>query len=106
MNQYSPLLLHASNGRQKLALVEFNNYTSVFDFYSGQSNKIETLQYLTSNDNEMNAKFNYADMTIDFFVQQDKITYKYYPIGLLQGLSKLGGIIAIFNIGILLNAFH
>jgi hypothetical protein len=54
----------------------------------------------------MNVKFNYADMTIDFFVQQDKITYKYYPIGLLSGLSKLGGIIAIFNIGILLNALH
>jgi hypothetical protein len=51
--------------------------------YSGHSTKVETLQYLTSNDNEMNSKFNYADMTIDFFVQQDKITYKYYPIGLL-----------------------
>lgn len=106
MNMYSPLLLHGSNGRQKLALVEFFNYTNVFEKYIGHSNQVVTLHYLTSNDNEMNAKFNYADVTIDFFIQQDKIVYQYYPVGILQGLSKLGGIIAIFNIGILLNAMH
>jgi uncharacterized membrane protein len=61
---------------------------------------------LTSNDNVMDSAFNYGNMTIDFFVQQDMVTYEYYPSGILQGLSKLGGLIAIFNISIILNYFH
>ena len=39
-------------------------------------------------------------------MQQDKIIYDYYPAGIIQGLSRLGGLIAIFNIGIILNFVH
>lgn len=106
MNTYSPLIKYSGNARQKLAYNEFNNYTSILNKYLGNSSNTETLQFLTSNDNEMDPEFNYANITIDFYVQQDKIIYDYYPSGILTGLSKLGGLIAIFNISIFLKFMH
>ena len=32
--------------------------------------------------------------------------YKYYPSGLLQALTKLGGLLAILKIGFLINFMH
>lgn len=43
MSIYSPYILPFSNARQKLSLVEFNNYTSAIDMYLGNPSKIETL---------------------------------------------------------------
>jgi len=36
MNTYSPLLKYTGNARQKLAHVDFNNYTDIADLYLGK----------------------------------------------------------------------
>ena len=106
INIYSPSIMPQSVSRQKLVLVEFNNYTSSLEMYLGHSSKIETFQLISSNNDEIDEKSIHGDVVINFYIQQDKLTYQYYPVGILQGLSKLGGIIAIFNISILLNILH
>ena len=39
-------------------------------------------------------------------VQQDSDIYKYYPSGLITAISKLGGLLAILNVGVILSFLH
>lgn len=39
-------------------------------------------------------------------INQEAKIYDFYPSGLLEAISKLGGLVAILNVGVLLNILH
>jgi hypothetical protein len=45
-------------------------------------------------------------VVLGFKVQEDTEVYKYYPSGLINAFSKLGGLLAFLKIGALLNYMH
>ena len=65
-----------------------------------------TLQYISQNTNALDEFLLASSARLSFLVQKEKEIFQYYPTGIVQMLTKMGGLLAILNFTIIINYMH
>ncbi len=77
------------------------------DLYLGKPEKeTNSLQYISQNTDSLDEFLQAEAARLLFLVQKEKEIYLYYPTGIVQMLSKMGGLLAILNVSIIISYFH